>query len=75
MINRDFKDYLNDIYDSILNIEEFVKGLSFEQFVKDNKTQFAVFRALEIIGEASKKIPPEIKNQYSKMPWKYICQV
>jgi uncharacterized protein with HEPN domain len=72
MINRDFKDYLNDILDSIIKIEEFIKGLTYEQFLKDSKTQFAVVRALEIIGEASKNIPSEIKEKYAKLPWKYM---
>ena len=49
---RDYSAYLNDILKSIANIEEYVSGYSFEQFVSDKKTIDAVLRNLEIIGEA-----------------------
>ena len=65
---RDFTDYLHDILDAIDKAEKFLQGLSFEDFHKDEKTQFAVIRALEIIGEASKKIPDNIKSQYNDVP-------
>ena len=60
-MTRTFKDYFKDMYESVLKVEIFVEGLLFQQFLKDNKTQFAVIRALEIIGEASKKIPKSLK--------------
>ena len=37
--------------------------------MKDEKTQYAVIRAIEIIGEASKKIPKNIKTKYTDVPW------
>jgi len=49
--------YLKDINDSIKSIEKFIKDMSFEQFKSDDKTSSAVIRKLEIIGEATKKIP------------------
>lgn len=51
---RDSLDYLMDILDSIEKIEDFVKGFNFEEFSKDTKTIYAVVRALEIIGGATK---------------------
>jgi len=48
-------DYLNDIFDSILKIKSFLEKENCITFQKDIKTQYAVIRALEIIGEASKK--------------------
>lgn len=50
----------------------FTHGISLSEFSEDDKTQFAVIRAIEIIGEASKKVPKEIKAQYSEIPWKDI---
>jgi len=67
-MRRDPRDYVNDILDSIEKIEEFVKGMSHEEFLRDEKTQYAVVRALEIIGEAAKKIPPEIKENIRRFP-------
>jgi uncharacterized protein with HEPN domain len=62
--------YLQDILDAIKKINEFMGKLSFVEFIKDEKTQYAVIRALEIIGEASKKIDQELKENYKEIPWR-----
>jgi len=67
--NREYTDYLDDIYNSINDIEDFIKDLSFNEFSKDKKTLNAVIRSLEIIGEASKKIPVEFKEKFPAIPW------
>ncbi len=54
------------------DIENFVKGMTFEQFEKDRKTLNAVVRSLEIIGEASKNLPAAMRAKYSNVPWKRI---
>lgn len=72
---REYLDYLNDIMDAVRKIEKFVQGMDFEQFRKDDKSAFAVIRALEIIGEATKKIPKEVKNHYSSVPWKDMAGI
>jgi uncharacterized protein with HEPN domain len=69
---REFSDYLNDIYDSINKGIAFTSGMTYEEFSKDEKTQFALIRVIEIIGEASKKIPAEIKDQSKEIPWREI---
>ncbi len=66
---RQHIDYLNDIFDTINKGLSFVENMTYEEFCNDDKTQFALIRALEIIGEASKKIPSEIKSEYSAIPW------
>jgi len=66
-------DYLNDILDSIIKIKTFLKDVDYPIFQKDVKTQYAVIRALEIIGEASKKIPQEVKDNYSWIPWRFMA--
>ena len=55
--------------------EEFVNGWTFEEFAADRKTQFAVIRALEIIGEAAKNIPYEVREKYPSVPWKYLASI
>jgi len=69
---RNFKIYLNDIYESIKKGISFIKNMEYEEFQKDEKTQFALVRAIEIIGEASKKIPNEIRDQSKEIPWREI---
>ena len=70
---REFLDYIEDILDAILKIEKFVSNQSYENFARDDKSQFAVIRAFEIIGEASKKIPNPIKNDYPEVPWRLMA--
>lgn len=70
---REIIDYLNDINDSISDIQSFTADMSFEKFENDKKTQHAVIHCLEIIGEAVKKIPDDIRNKYPDMPWKEIA--
>jgi uncharacterized protein with HEPN domain len=72
MKSRDLRDYLQDIIDSIDDIEDFTKNLTYEQFVKDRKTLNAVVRSIEIIGEAAKQLPNEVKANYNTLPWKEI---
>ena len=55
MKEREYIDYIQDILDSISDIEEFTQGMDFDNFGKDKKTIYAVIRAIEIIGEATKK--------------------
>jgi len=69
---RDYCVYLEDILDAIKMGTEFISGISFEEFEIDEKTQYALIRTIEIIGEASKKIPNEIKAEYSEIPWREI---
>ena len=69
---RDFTVYLDDIIEAIEKGVSFIKDMTFEQFQEDEKTQFALIRAIEIIGEASKKIPKEIREQSEEIPWREI---
>ncbi|MCD6448592.1 MAG: DUF86 domain-containing protein [Thermoplasmata archaeon] len=74
-MNRDYRLFIKDIIDAIERIEEFVAGMNFEEFENDDKTVSAVVRKLEIIGEATKNIPDEIKEKYPKLPWKEMAKI
>lgn len=69
-MKREIKDYVLDIIDTLDKAMTFTHGISYDKFVKDDKTIFAVIRALEIIGEGVKKIPPKIRERYPEIPWK-----
>jgi len=69
---RDFVVYLQDMLEAITKGISFVKGYDFHEFSKDDKTQYSVVRAIEIIGEASKKIPKIIKDKNLEIPWREI---
>ena len=70
MSKRDTGLYLKDILDAIEAIENFVEGMDFESFQKDDKTSSAVIRKFEIIGEATRNIPQDIRKAYPDIPWK-----
>ena len=70
---RDYQLYLKDILSAMDSIEAFVEGMSFEEFRADDKTASAVIRKFEIIGEATKNIPDEIRQQYPTVPWKEMA--
>lgn len=69
-MKRDHLDYIQDILDSIKEVETFIKGFDYNAFEKDRKTVNAVVRSLEVIGEAVKKVPEDVKNQHSEIPWR-----
>ncbi|RLJ06837.1 MAG: DUF86 domain-containing protein [Candidatus Aenigmatarchaeota archaeon] len=72
-MKRDYYDYMNDILNSIKEIEDFTRNMNFDDFVNDRKTVNAVIRSLEVMGEAAKKIPEEIRKSYPEIPWKRIA--
>lgn len=69
-MKEEFLDYVEDIIKAMDDALSFIKDMDYETFVKDKKTMYAVIRALEIIGEATKNIPLPIKERYSQIPWK-----
>ncbi len=72
-MNKKYTLFLNDIRNAIISIENFVEGMNFEQFINDDKTSSAVIRKFEIIGEATKNIPENIREKYSQISWKEIA--
>ncbi len=70
---RDYALYLKDILGAIESIERFIAGMDLEAFQTDDKTASAVMRKLEIIGEAVKQIPDEIRQKHPEVPWKEMA--
>lgn len=73
--NREYFDYLEDIRGMIQKAIGFVGEMSFDTFSEDDKTVFAVIRALEIIGEASKNIPERVKEEHAEIPWREMAGI
>ncbi len=73
--SRNVSDHLQDILDAIEKADQFTQGIGLEEFEADDKTIFAVVRALEIIGEASKKIPQSLKKHYASIPWREMTGI
>jgi len=69
-MKRNIKLYIKDIIEYMERAEEYVKTLDFSQFIKDRKTYDAVIRCIEVIGEAAKNVPNEIRNRYPAIPWR-----
>jgi len=72
-MKREFLDYVDDVIDAMSKAQEFTSGMDFKKFSKDGKTVFAVTRAIEIIGEAVKKIPTSVRKHYPDVPWKEMA--
>ncbi len=70
---RNYALYLKDVLAAIESIERFIAGMDFEMFQADDKTASAVVRKLEIIGEAVKQIPDEVRQQHVRIPWKEMA--
>ncbi|WP_353684853.1 DUF86 domain-containing protein [Thermodesulfovibrio sp. 3907-1M] len=66
--------YVKDIIDAIEKTQEFIKGMDFDEFVQDDKTASAVVRKLEIIGEAVKQMPKEVKDRFTQIPWSAMAK-
>jgi len=72
MYNKKILLYLHDIKDSINAINNYITSMTFDEFINDRKTYMAVIREFEIIGEAVKNIPDNIKTKYPDIQWRDI---
>ncbi|MCB1154305.1 DUF86 domain-containing protein [bacterium] len=71
-MSRDPLAYVQDIIEACHHIRDYTTEMEFEDFENDPKTYDAVARNLEIIGEAVKFIPLEIKQRNPQIPWQLI---
>ncbi|MCE5338581.1 MAG: DUF86 domain-containing protein [Methanomicrobiaceae archaeon] len=65
---RAYTVYLADIADALGKIQEFTAGMAYDEFLHDDKTQSAVIRKFEILGEAAKQIPVPVREKYPAVP-------
>jgi uncharacterized protein with HEPN domain len=72
-MSPDPTDYLQHIIDEAEYLMERTQGLAKEDFIEDDTLKRAFVRSLEIIGEAVKRIPDEIRNKYAEIEWKAIA--
>lgn len=70
---RNLKLFFVDILEATGSIKAYTQGMSYEEFIQDKKTMDAVFRNLEIIGEAVKNISGEIRKKYPEVEWGVIA--
>lgn len=68
-MKRDYTLFIKDILESIEAIQRYIGNMTFEDFLKDDKTINATVHKLEIIGEATKSIPKHIRRNYPIIPW------
>jgi uncharacterized protein with HEPN domain len=73
MSDRGDIEFLRDIKEAINRIDSYTSGIEYKEFQKDSKTQDAVVRNLEVIGEATKNISKEFKKKYPDIPWKQMA--
>ena len=69
------KEYLEDIKEAMARIVSYTEDMSKDAFFDDPKTQDAVVRNIEIIGEASKRIAEDIRNRYADIPWRDMAGI
>ena len=73
MSKRTEEDLLKDILEGARRILLYTENMQYDTFLEDFKTQDAVIRNLEIIGEASKNLSEEFRKTHTKVPWKSIA--
>ncbi len=73
MTERQLSEFLQDILETIADIEAFTADVEFAAFKANREKVLAVVKAIEILGEAVKKIPDDIRSQYPQVPWKSIA--
>jgi uncharacterized protein with HEPN domain len=72
-MSNEFLDYVEDILDAMDKAEILLQDVTFDQFEADFRINFAVVRALEIIGEATKRLPMTLREEYPDIPWRNMA--
>ncbi|MEW6556190.1 MAG: DUF86 domain-containing protein [Elusimicrobiota bacterium] len=73
MFKRSEKEFLKDIIEAIEKIKSYTENKEYDEFLRDMKTQDAVVRNIEIIGEATKNISTDFKKKYKNIEWKNMA--
>jgi uncharacterized protein with HEPN domain len=72
---RDPRIVLEQMLEAILDIEQITAGQTFETFAADRPTRRAVERCVEIVSEASRRLPPDLKDRHPPIPWQKIAGI
>jgi uncharacterized protein with HEPN domain len=72
-LKRDVTLYLADILENIDDAAQFISGLSFKEFSTNKLVANAVVRSIEVIGEATKHVPENIRTRKPEVPWKEMA--
>jgi uncharacterized protein with HEPN domain len=67
------KEYLSDVREAMHRVVAYVQGLTFEEFMNDAKTQDAVIRNLQVMGDAIKKLSSRLREAHPEIPWREIA--
>jgi uncharacterized protein with HEPN domain len=73
--HRDAVAWLGDIEAAAAKARRFLGTQTLEEFSADEKTAFAVIRALEILGEAAKRIPTDLRAKHPQVPWRAMAEI
>ena len=66
------RDFLEDICEALRRIKDYTATLTYEDFMQVAMVQDAVIRNLEILGEAAKRLTPDLKETHAEIPWRSI---
>jgi uncharacterized protein with HEPN domain len=69
MTEMEALDYIEDIIEAVEKVERYTDGMDYETFREDELTVDAVLRNFEVIGEAAKSVPEDIREEHEDVPW------
>lgn len=73
MSEREARAFIQDMLEAARRILDYTRGMAYANFRQDYKTQDAVLRNLEVLGEAAKNVPDDVYGQYPGLPWKEMA--
>ena len=74
-MSRSQKQYIRDILEAMRDAQRFVESMTFEELEDDLRTQYAIQRTFEIIGEATKQVESSVRERYSDVPWREMAGI
>lgn len=72
-MKRRVKLFLGDILDNITLMKKIIGGMEYETFIANTEKKYAVVRCIEIIGEAVKHVPEDVRGKYPDIPWREMA--